>query len=131
MWPGDPLLDALPALPSPDRRDAAPVGLVDAAMAEIAKIQAGQIAEADLEKVKQARILGIRESAKNNCRWSGDIEWSLRAGEPLSTQEELESRINAVTLKDLQAVARKYLKADERKLFVLMPESARAANSPK
>jgi zinc protease len=103
--------------------------LVEAAMAEIAKIQGGQLTEGDLEKVKQARIIGIRSSAKNNSVWSGDIEWSLRVGEPLSTQAELEARINAVTLKDLQSAAKKYLKADERKLFVLMPESSRAANS--
>ena len=100
--------------------------LTAAAMAEVAKIQNGQIDEKDIEKVKEARRIKAREDVKRNEYWALEVSRSLLQGLDMYTIEELEARINSISKEDLQAVAKKYLKMDERKHFVLLPEAAAA-----
>jgi len=91
-------------------------------LAEIAKIQDGQIVENDLNKVKAALVHKAREDARRADYWTDAIMQSLRDGASLNSQDEIEKRINAITKDDIVRVARKFLKIDQRKQFVLMPE---------
>ncbi len=96
--------------------------LTKAALDEVVKIQNGAIDEKDVAKVKEARLLRIRESYKQNSNWRWMIYGDLANGLPVLSQEEAEARVKAITKDDIQKVARKYLKLDERQWFVLMPE---------
>ena len=103
--------------------------LTNAALAEVVKVQNGQIDDKDVDKVKEARRVKTHEDVKRNEYWANEISRSLMQSSELYTPEELEARINAITKEDLQAVARKYLKMDERKQFTLLPELAAAAKA--
>ena len=96
--------------------------LIEAALAEIAKIQDGHIVENDINKVKAALVHKAREDARRADYWTDAIMQSLRDGASLNSQDEIEKRINAITKDDIVRVARKFLKIDQRKQFVLMPE---------
>lgn len=96
--------------------------LIDATLGEIAKIQDGQIVENDLNKVKASLLRKAKEDATRGDYWSNEIMLSLRDGTAMSSQAEIEKRINSVTKDDIVRVAKKYLKIDQRKQFVLMPE---------
>ncbi len=96
--------------------------LTNAAMAEIVKIHKGQIDDKDLEKVKEARRVKAREDVRRNEYWALEISRSLLQGLDLYSLEDLERRINEITKADLQNAARKYVKPDERKRFVLLPD---------
>lgn len=97
--------------------------LTNAAIAEVVKVQNGQIDDKDLAKVKEARRVRAREDDRRNEYWLNGISQSLIQGLDLYTLEEIEKRIDGITKADLQAIAKKYLKIDERKQFVLFPET--------
>ncbi|MGH9949071.1 MAG: M16 family metallopeptidase [Pyrinomonadaceae bacterium] len=103
--------------------------LTAAALAEIVKVQKGEIEDKDIEKVKEARRIKAREDVKRNEYWSLEISRSLLQDVDLYSLDDLEKRINAITKEDLQAAAKKYVKLDERKQFVLLPEMAAAAKA--
>ena len=96
--------------------------LTKAALDEVEKIQNGTIDEKDVAKVKEARLIRIRESYKQNSNWRWMIYGDLANGIPVLSQEEAEARVKTITKDDLQRVAKKFLKLDERQWFVLMPE---------
>lgn len=96
--------------------------LIKAALDEIKKIQDGQIDDKDVAKVREARLVRNRELYKQNGYWSSLIYGDLAYGIPMLNQTEAEAKINAITKNDIQKVALKYLKIDERQQFVLMPE---------
>lgn len=98
--------------------------LTNAAIAEIVKIQNGQIDDKDIEKVKEARRVKAKDDVRRNEFWALEISRSLLQGLDLYTLEDLEKRINEITKEDLQNIAKKYVKLDERKQFVLLPETA-------
>jgi zinc protease len=98
--------------------------LTNAAIAEVVKVQNGQIEDKDIEKVKEARRVRAREDAQRNEYWASEISRSLLQNLEMYTLEELEKRIDEITKEDLQSVAKKYVKLEERKQFVLLPESA-------
>jgi zinc protease len=98
--------------------------LIAAVTAEIAKVQSGQINEKDISKVKEARLVGIEDSFKNNGYWMSTVSSRLRQGTEILTLEESKARINAINKNDLQKTAQKYLKPENRLQFVLMPETS-------
>ena len=100
--------------------------LTNAAIAEIVKIQNGQIDDKDIEKVKEARRVRTREDVRRNEYWALEISRSLLQGLDLYSLEELETRINEITKADLQQAAKRFIKLDEGKKFVLIPEAAAA-----
>jgi zinc protease len=101
--------------------------LTAAAIAEIVKVQNGQIEDKDVEKVKEARLVRAREDIRRNEYWATEISRHLMQGVDLYSLEELESRIGMITKADLQNAAKKFIKLDEAKRFVLMPEATTAA----
>jgi len=101
--------------------------LADAALGELTKIQNGQIDDKDVAKVKEARLVGLKENFKNNNYWASEISRDLQQSLPILSLEDAEARTNAINKGDLQKVAKKYLNPDARIQLVLMPE----ASSPK
>lgn len=101
--------------------------LTNAAIAEIVKVQNGQIDEKDIEKVKEARRVRAREDFRRNEYWATAITRNMQYDVDLFTPEEMEKRIKEITKEDIQNAAKKYLKMDERKQFVLLPEAAPAS----
>lgn len=97
--------------------------LIEAALGEIEKIKSGQISEADINKVKEARLVKLKEDFKRNQYWSLEISRSLLRKDELDSQEEIEARIKAVSKEDLQRIANKYLKKGSHIQLVLMPEA--------
>jgi zinc protease len=97
--------------------------LIEAALGEIEKIKNGQIDDKDLDKVKEAKIVGIRENFKRNQFWLGEIWRSIVRGEPMYDPAETEVLIRAIEKRDLQKVANKYLKKDGQIQLVLLPET--------
>jgi zinc protease len=98
--------------------------LIDATIAEIKKVQSGQIEDKDVDKIKEARRVRIREDLKRNEYWASVLTRNLQEGWDIYSAEEWEARINAITKENIQAAAKKYLRLDERKQFILLPESA-------
>lgn len=96
--------------------------LIKAALDEVVKIQNGQIDEKDMAKIKEAWLIRIRESYKQNKYWSSLIYGNLTNGIGMLDQAEAEAKINAISKADIQKAAQKYLKIEERQQFVLMPE---------
>jgi zinc protease len=100
--------------------------LIDATIAEIKKVQNGQIEDKDVDKIKEARRVRIREDLKRNEYWASMLTRNLQEGWDLYSAEEWEARINAISKENIQAAAKKYLKLDERKQFILLPEAPAA-----
>ncbi len=96
--------------------------LIEAAFAEIEKIKKGEIKDEDLNKVKEGKVINIRERFKQNEYWASEISRSIFRNEPMFNLPETEARIRAIDKKDLQKVANKYLKKDEAIQIILMPE---------
>lgn len=97
--------------------------LIQAALAEIKKIQSGQIDEQDITKIKQARLVNVRQNMKENSYWMSVISGNVTQGNKILSLEEVEVRINSINKGNLQKAAQKYLTPDNMKQFVLMPES--------
>lgn len=97
--------------------------LIEAALAEVEKIKNGQVNEKDLDKVKESRIVKLKEDFKRNQYWATEITRSLLRHNKLDSYEEFEARIKAVSKEDIQKVATKYLKKGEHIQIVLLPET--------
>jgi zinc protease len=100
--------------------------LTAAALAEIVKVQNGEIDDKDVEKVKEARRVRLREEFRRNEYWANSIVTNLSQGTQIYSQEELELNVGLITKDELQKAAKKFLKLDQMKKFVLMPEATAA-----
>lgn len=99
--------------------------LINAALAEVAKIQNGQIDEKDIDKVKEARSVQFRERVRENSYWVSEITRNLEQGDEIYSLDEINARTNAISKENIQKVARKYLKPEQKLQFVLMPEAVK------
>ncbi|MGI9034440.1 MAG: hypothetical protein ACR2GD_00220 [Pyrinomonadaceae bacterium] len=97
--------------------------LTEAALAEVEKIKNGQIEDKDLDKVKESKLVAVKEGLRENQYWATEITRSLLRKEKLYSLEENEARIKAVSKEDIQKVADKYLKTGGQIQIVLMPET--------
>lgn len=97
--------------------------LTQAALELIAKTRKGEIDDKDIAKVKEARIVKLKESYKDNSYWHSLINFKLNQGLEVLTLEESEARTEQITKERLQQIAQKYLKVENMKKFVLMPET--------
>ena len=97
--------------------------LIEAALAEVEKIKNGKIDVKDLDKVKESRIVKLKEDYKRNQYWATEITRSLLRNNKMESYEEIETRLKAVSKEDIQKVAGKYLKKGEHIQIVLLPET--------
>lgn len=97
--------------------------LTEAALAEVEKIKNGQIEDKDLDKVKESKIVMVKENFKENQYWAAEITRSLLRGEKLYSLDETLARIKAISKEDLQKVANKYLKKGSEIEIILLPET--------
>ncbi|KGO79522.1 peptidase M16 [Flavobacterium beibuense F44-8] len=97
--------------------------LTESALRELDKIIANGPEEKDLNKFKEGELLDYKKKIKENSYWMSYFNWCFNTGDDLSDIFKVESKVNALTTKDLQAVAKKYLTKD-KVVAMLMPEEA-------
>ena len=95
--------------------------LIAASLAEVEKIKTEGVTETDLAKVKETYLVARKEAVQTNNFWIGSLLNSDLEGDKPETILDYEKEINALTAKDIQKVAKKYLDNDYF-LSILMPE---------
>jgi zinc protease len=95
--------------------------LVDATMNEIDYIKANGPSEKDLNKVKEGYLLDYKERVKTNRYWLSALVDADEEKEEINKVLEYENAVNALTAKDIQNAANKYLTKDYF-LAILKPE---------
>jgi zinc protease len=96
--------------------------VIAAAFGEIEKIQDNGPEATDLDKVKQNWLLAHRKALRENYFWSGTLQSSVLYGTDPAIVLDYEKRVTAITVKDMQAAARKYLLRDNYVQVVMLPE---------
>ncbi len=96
--------------------------LTASALNELKKIMENGPEEKDVTKFKEAELLEYKKQMKENRYWLTNFTRSFTNGTSPSEILETESRINSVTAKDIQEVAKKYLSKD-KVVGILMPET--------
>lgn len=95
--------------------------LTTASLAELNKIIANGPTQADVDKFKQAELLEYKKQLKENRYWMSNFTRSFTNGSKPEEILDLEAKINGVTAKQVQDIAKKYL-AKEKTIGILMPE---------
>lgn len=96
--------------------------LIDATQAEIQKIKDKGPQESDLNKVKETWIKQYRDDLKENNYWLLKLLQTAELGTNPSDILTGETRINAITTKDLQEAAKRYFNTANYVQVVLYPE---------
>jgi zinc protease len=96
--------------------------LIAATLEEIEKIKSHGPLDADLNKVKETWKQQYLVNIKDNGFWARQIVQSLEVGYDPSRILTYEKRVGALTPKDIQTVANKYLDTKKYLQFVLNPE---------
>ncbi|MCV9388797.1 M16 family metallopeptidase [Reichenbachiella ulvae] len=97
--------------------------LVMAALDVIKDVQDNGVSEEDLNKIKETQRREMELSWKENGFWLGAIGSYLKNGFELSEMKELDTRIEALSAKDIQKAAQKYVDTSEYAQIVLYPET--------
>ena len=96
--------------------------LIKATFEEIQKIKDKGPSEADLNKVKETFSKKYQEDLKDNNYWLGKLQRSTELGSNPADILTLETRLMALTIKDIQEAARKYFNNSNYFQAVLLPE---------
>lgn len=88
------------------------IELKDAALGELQKIIDNGPEAKDLEKIKETQRKELKEKLKRNGYWLKKLEGASFAQTDPWTEMELEQRIEALSARDIQSVASKYLSGD-------------------
>jgi zinc protease len=95
--------------------------LIKAAMDEINLAQSMECREKNVLKVKEILLRERETTLKENSFWLGAISQSVLLGEDLSTLNDYNTWVNAITGKDYQQWAKRYFPESQYKKFVLTP----------
>ncbi|GGI57175.1 M16 family metallopeptidase [Winogradskyella haliclonae] len=95
--------------------------LIAASIAEVEKIIENGPTDEDLDKVKKAKLLSRKDQLEQNRFWLNVIRSADYNKSDINNVLNYEKNINALTKKDLQAVAKKYLTKGYLKA-ILLPE---------
>lgn len=95
--------------------------LINATWEEINKVKAGP-SETDLNKVKETLKNQWKESMKDNSFWRTKMQQWVELGSNPADVLNTDKRIDAVTVKDIQATAQKYFNEKNYLQAVLYPE---------
>jgi zinc protease len=96
--------------------------LVGAAIGEIDKVRNNGPSEADLNKVKETWKQQNLVSMKDNSFWARQLIQSVEMGTNPASILDFEKRVNALTPKQIQDIAKKYLDTKNFVQIVLNPE---------
>jgi zinc protease len=97
--------------------------LTESTLAEIQKIIQNGPEAKDLAKYKEGELLDYKKTIKENRTWVRNFRSAYSAVESPEAILSVEEKINALTAKDVQEVAKKYL-TKEKIIGVLMPEKS-------
>lgn len=97
--------------------------LTDSALAELQKIIENGPEAKDLAKYKEGELLDYKKNIKENRMWLSNFRNSYTDGENPENILKYEEKINALTAKEVQDVAKKYLTKD-KVIGMLMPEKS-------
>ncbi|MCY1480896.1 Protease 3 precursor [compost metagenome] len=97
--------------------------LTASALRELQKIIDNGPQAADVTKFKEAELLDYKKDIKENRYWLTNFNRSYTNGTSPEDILKLEEKINAITAKDIQDVAKKYLTKD-KVVGILMPEKS-------
>jgi zinc protease len=89
--------------------------------AEIARVQAGKVEEIELRRCQARLKAGQRQSMQTNASRALQATLNTLQGRPASAWREYDGRIDAVTIADLAAFARKYFQRARRTQLVVRP----------
>lgn len=95
--------------------------LVDSALRELQKMIDNGPEEKDLEKFKEAERLSFKEDIKENKYWMDKLTSAYYNGGNAEEMLNYVDKVNAITTKELQAIAKKYVSKD-KVIAILMPE---------
>ncbi|MBU2888015.1 insulinase family protein [Gilvimarinus agarilyticus] len=97
--------------------------LVNAAIGVVKNIQENGVSDENLNKIKEAQRRDLELNWKENSFWLGVILSYDKNGFDLTKITELEDRIEDLSAKDIQKVAKKYVDTDAYIKVVLYPET--------
>jgi len=97
--------------------------LTASALRELQKIIDNGPQAADVTKFKEAELLDYKKDIKENRYWLTNFNRSYTNGTSPEDILKVEEKINAITAKDIQDVAKKYLTKD-KVVGILMPEKS-------
>lgn len=95
--------------------------LIASSLNELQKIIDNGPEAKDVTKFKEAELLEYKKNIKENGYWIGQLSKSYVKGTNPDDILSVEEKINAITAKDIQDVAKKYLTKD-KVIGILMPE---------
>jgi zinc protease len=95
--------------------------LTASALREIQKIVDNGPTATDLSKFKEAELLEYKKNIRENNFWMQNFTQSYTSGANVENILAVEQKVNALTAKDIQEVAKKYLTKD-KVIGMLMPE---------
>jgi zinc protease len=96
--------------------------VIEAAMGEIRKLQDAGPDAADLDKVKQNWLIAYRRSLRENGFWLDKLHGSVLYGRDLAKVLSYEKDVAALSVADVQAAAKRYLRQDNYVQVVLLPQ---------
>ena len=105
--------------------------VIAATWGEIQKIQQAGPDAADLDKVKQNWLIAHRKSMRENGYWLGNLGNASLFGTDPAKLLNYERDVAAITLADVQAAAKRYLRQDNYVQVVLVPEQTAMAAAAK
>lgn len=97
--------------------------LTASALRELQKIIDNGPQAADVQKFKEAELLDYKKDIKENRYWLTNLNRSYTNGTSPEDILKVEEKVNAITAKDIQDVAKKYLTKD-KVVGMLMPEKS-------
>ncbi|MCG2617637.1 insulinase family protein [Terrimonas sp. NA20] len=105
--------------------------LTDSLYALIKHVQEKGLEQKDLDKVKETWKKQYRVGVQNNNYWLSALSNSWINKEDPENILTFEQKVDALTLEDIQAAAKKFLPLDKAVKAVLYPESVKIPDEPK
>ena len=96
--------------------------LTASALSELQKIITNGPEAKDLVKFKEGELLDFKKESKENKFWLSNFTQSFTNGQSAEEVLKFEEKVNALTAKEIQDVAKKYL-TKEKVVGMLMPEN--------
>ena len=96
--------------------------VIAAALEEIQKLQDNGPDAADLDKVKQNWLISHRKSLRENSFWLGNLQTAVLYGTDPAEVLNFEKDVAALSLADVQAAFKRYLRRDNFVQMVLLPK---------